>query len=1326
MRWFYDLKIGTKLIASFVFVALIGALIGCLGVTNLKSIDKSYSELIDSNLKPLGNVAKASIDYQILRVNLRDLMNDKTAQEIEQRIAGMKELDGEIDKELAIFEKSIKTENVKREFELLRQSMVRYEPVRDRMFKLIQDGKKDEALTIMRGEALTLSKSIEDSIDKLFQGKIANAEKESDQDTAEANSAIKLLLSVAGAGILLAIVFGFFISRMIGRPIRNLASAAEKLALGDVNVSLEAATRDEVGMLSQSFNKVIENIKDASIAAEKVAAGDLNVSLKVKSENDLLGKGLNSMLDILRMLLAGTENLAKATRDGKLDARGDAAKYPGAWKELANNINELIDAFVAPINVTAEYVDRIGKGNIPPKITDEYKGDFNEIKNNLNSCIDAVNALVADADMLAQAAVEGKLATRADAGKHQGDFRKIVEGVNNTLDAVIGPLNVAAEYVDRISKGNIPPAITDTYKGDFNEIKNNLNATVKMMNELLSETDKIIQAAANGELDKRADATLFAGGWNKLVSGVNDTITNIVEPMMVTSDYVEKVSKGVIPPTITTEYKGQYNIIKNNLNAMVKMMNELLSETDKIVHAAADGELDKRADATLFAGGWNKLVSGVNDTITNIVEPMMVTSDYVEKVSKGVIPPTITTEYKGQYNIIKNNLNAMVKMMNELLSETDKIVQAAANGELDKRADANLFVGGWNKLVSGVNDTITNIVKPLNVSAEYVDRISKGDIPPRITDEYKGDFNEIKNNLNNCIDNVNALAADANMLALAAVEGNLAARADATKHQGDFRKIVEGVNNTLDAVIGPLNVAAEYVDRISKGNIPPAITDTYKGDFNEIKNNLNATVKMMNELLSETDKIVQAAANGELDKRADANLFVGGWNKLVSGVNDTITNIVEPMMVTSDYVEKVSKGVIPPTITTEYKGQYNIIKNNLNAMVKMMNELLSETDKIVQAAASGELDKRADASLFAGGWNKLVSGVNDTITNIVEPMMVTSDYVEKVSKGVIPPTITTEYKGQYNIIKNNLNAMVKMMNELLSETDKIVQAAANGELDKRADATLFAGGWNKLVSGVNDTITNIVEPMMVTSDYVEKVSKGVIPPTITTEYKGQYNIIKNNLNAMVKMMNELLSETDKIVQAAANGELDKRADATLFAGGWNKLVSGVNDTITNIVEPMMVTSDYVEKVSKGVIPPTITTEYKGQYNIIKNNLNAMVKMMNELLSETDKIVQAAADGELDKRADASLFAGGWNKLVSGVNDTITNIVEPLMVTADYVEKVAKGIIPPKITTEYKGQYNLIKNNLHMLIDAMEEVTINRGRNSVRKPHGQSQGTLCPG
>jgi hypothetical protein len=90
-----------------------------------------------------------------------------------------------------------------------------------------------------------------------------------------------------------------------------------------------------------------------------------------------------------------------------------------------------MDAVIKPLNVSAEYRDRISKGDIPPKITDSYNGDFNEVKNNLNVCIDAVNALV-DTGTLVHAAAEGRLDVRADAANHQGDFRKIVQGVNDT------------------------------------------------------------------------------------------------------------------------------------------------------------------------------------------------------------------------------------------------------------------------------------------------------------------------------------------------------------------------------------------------------------------------------------------------------------------------------------------------------------------------------------------------------------------------------------------------------------------------------------------------------------------------------------------------------------------------------------------------------------------------------------------------------------------------------------------------------------------------------------------------------------------------------
>ena len=86
--------------------------------------------------------------------------------------------------------------------------------------------------------------------------------------------------------------------------------------------------------------------------------------------------------------------ILEAVKSGRLDVRAELKGTTGDDKKMLEGINEIIEAFVAPINVTAEYVDRISKGDIPEPITDVYKGDFNEIKNNLNQCIDVMKGLL--------------------------------------------------------------------------------------------------------------------------------------------------------------------------------------------------------------------------------------------------------------------------------------------------------------------------------------------------------------------------------------------------------------------------------------------------------------------------------------------------------------------------------------------------------------------------------------------------------------------------------------------------------------------------------------------------------------------------------------------------------------------------------------------------------------------------------------------------------------------------------------------------------------------------------------------------------------------
>ncbi len=248
-----------------------------------------------------------------------------------------------------------------------------------------------------------------------------------------------------------------------------------------------------------------------------------------------VGKNIVSILTTIK-------NLTGDIKSGKLDIRGDAAGANFEFRGIVQGVNEMIDEFVRPLNVTAEYVDRISKGDIPPKITDRYNGDFNEIKNNINQCIDAINLLVSDAGALAASAVAGRLDTRADLIRHQGEFKKIVQGVNATLDAVITPLGVAAKYVDRISKGDIPQKIAENYNGDFNEIKINLNTCIDTLNMLIIEDGgAVLKAAAGKNLSVRVTAD-YNGIYNTMKDNINNLLDTLDDSLVQVSLSAEQVT----------------------------------------------------------------------------------------------------------------------------------------------------------------------------------------------------------------------------------------------------------------------------------------------------------------------------------------------------------------------------------------------------------------------------------------------------------------------------------------------------------------------------------------------------------------------------------------------------------------------------------------------------------------------------------------------------------------------------------------------------------------------------------------------------------------
>jgi len=273
------------------------------------------------------------------------------------------------------------------------------------------------------------------------------------------------------------------------------------------------------------------NIKRVVQVIEKIAAGDISDRLVASARNEFgfMATSINTMAETIGLVVGEARMLTTAAVEGRLSTRSEADKFKGGFHDIVEGVNQTLDAVIGPLNVAAGYVDRISKGDIPPRITDTYNGDFNTIKNNLNVCVDAVNALVADAGMLAQAAVEGRLQTRADATRHQGDFRKIVDGVNKTLDLVIDPINETIAILKRMAEGDLTPTMTGSYQGDFDVLKTALNNTLAAINDLLGQVTLAVGQVTTGSQQVSQASQALSQGATEQASSLEEITSSITE-----------------------------------------------------------------------------------------------------------------------------------------------------------------------------------------------------------------------------------------------------------------------------------------------------------------------------------------------------------------------------------------------------------------------------------------------------------------------------------------------------------------------------------------------------------------------------------------------------------------------------------------------------------------------------------------------------------------------------------------------------------------------------------------------------------------------------
>jgi len=322
--------------------------------------------------------------------------------------------------------------------------------------------------------------------------------------------------------------------------------------------------------------------------------------------------------------------LVEAIVAGRLDERARADQFEGQERVMLQGINDLIDAFMKPFNVTAEYVDRISKGDIPQKITDEYRGDFNEVKNNLNALIDALNGLIEGAATMAKAAEEGKLDIRLDASAFQGAWQTIVHGLNDTAEGVVVPLRDISGTLDKLAAGDLKARITNDYQGDYNVLKVACNELADQLQWVSEEMVKLAEAAERGDIHFRGDSSRFKGDIAEIINGVNRTMDGVVKPLAAATVSLKAMAECDFTKPMEGDYAGEYAVLKENINAVVANISAAMSQiTESAAQFNEGARVIAESSQTLAAGAQQQ--SSAVEEITASIEELSSAAEQVKQ-----------------------------------------------------------------------------------------------------------------------------------------------------------------------------------------------------------------------------------------------------------------------------------------------------------------------------------------------------------------------------------------------------------------------------------------------------------------------------------------------------------------------------------------------------------------------------------------------------------------------------------------------------------------------------------------------------------------------
>jgi len=450
-------------------------------------------------------------------------------------------------------------------------------------------------------------------------------------------------------------------------------------------------------------------LKRAVTATTQISEGNFDVDLtsNSKDETGILMLELTGVVQTVRNVVSDVNTLAKdVAAEGNFEARLEANKYKGSYRQLAQGINKMIEDVTLPFEHTSEYLARIAKGDIPAKITTQEKGEFAVIRDNLNQCFDALRLIVTDINSSIEKAKAGDLKYRANVTKHQGDYRSIMEGVNQLVEAFVLPLQETARFIEDVETGNpeMKP-ITAELKGDFNIIKNHVNSLHSFLYHFLGELMKVGERARDGDLSVRADKSRAKGTWDLMETAVNDIVAESEKIVNDVAKTMKIMATGDLTPRITADYKGQFAVVKNDINLLGDSLTSLISQLQEAIHTTATASAEISATADTLAAATHEQNSQT-DEVASAMEKMART---VTENASSAIRTADVAKSSGE---VANNGSKVVSQTVNKMREIAGVVKHSADN-IAKLGDSSKKIGE----IIGVIDDIADQTNLLSLNA---------------------------------------------------------------------------------------------------------------------------------------------------------------------------------------------------------------------------------------------------------------------------------------------------------------------------------------------------------------------------------------------------------------------------------------------------------------------------------------------------------------------------------------------------------------------------------------------------------------------------------